>query len=283
MVDVGDRGAIGLAGLTRAPLLFLGPACVLAIAMKYRRTPRHVIPPTILATVGALLVVLPWSYRNYRVAGTFILINSNGVRNVYHANRMGSDHYLTYRAVYDLTGKYETEESRRLEGIPDRIVKMQEMRKAFRAYLREHPGDYAIRCLNRLRIINAWDLKPLSHWRRSGKTGLSRAELLAAGALHGFAILGLSCCGVAFLLRYRTDVAVTIAGGLGLLALPYILVSAAPVYAMALHASYIVLSGSVLSRPRQTARWFLRRPARAVVLVLTGLFFCASSGVMQKF
>jgi len=268
---------IGLAGLTRAPLLFLGPASVAAIGIRHRGRPRRAVLPASLAAAGALLILLPWSYRNWRVTGAWVLVNTNGARNLYHANRPGSDRYLSYRAIYDKDGRYATAESVRLESIADPNEKIRQMEAAFWRYLREHPLDYCVRCLNRLRVILSWDLMPLARLRTPELLPLPTAVRLSFGAAHAMLILLLSWTAAAFCLRAPRAVGATTAMAIGLLALPYVLVTATPNYALAMHAVYVLVSGRVLARPVATWRFLRRSRPRFTAWLVAGLLVTAFS------
>lgn len=68
---------IGLAALCRPNGLMLAPALVLALWLENRNWAKTA-QRTIILALAIALVVLPWSYRNYRLFHKFVLISTNG-------------------------------------------------------------------------------------------------------------------------------------------------------------------------------------------------------------
>ena len=79
-------GAIGLAALTRsAGLTLLGVALVWG-ALAGRRAPRRAAALLALVTLGVALTIAPWTARNYRVYGGFLLLDTIGAYNLWREN-----------------------------------------------------------------------------------------------------------------------------------------------------------------------------------------------------
>lgn len=72
----------GLAALCRPNGLMLAPALVLAIWLTARGW-KQAVPRLVVVTVSVLMIVLPWTYRNYRLFHKVVLISSNGGANLW--------------------------------------------------------------------------------------------------------------------------------------------------------------------------------------------------------
>jgi hypothetical protein len=223
------------------------------------------------------VVLIPWAVRNHSVSGEWIAVNWNGVRNLYHANRIGSDRYLTYRAIYDKTGVYATADSRRIDAIESDMKRMRAMRTAFLAYVRDHPIDYLTRCVNRVRIIFSWDLMPLSRLWRAKILPVPSGIAFALGVLHAIMTLALACCAAAFFFTMPRLMGISMAVIVAALTLPYVLVSATPNYAVALHVMYVIVAGRVLGRPGGTWRRLTQTRRRwAIATIVCSAFALVS-------
>jgi 4-amino-4-deoxy-L-arabinose transferase-like glycosyltransferase len=71
---------VGLAALCRPNGLMLAPALVLSICLTARCW-RQATGRVVVLTMAVAMVVLPWTYRNYRVFHKFVLISTNGGAN----------------------------------------------------------------------------------------------------------------------------------------------------------------------------------------------------------
>ena len=76
---------LGVASLIRPTFVLVPIALALHMLLSWPRRTKAIL--TALVILGGLaLVVSPWTYRNYRVTGGFILISSNGGGNLYSGN-----------------------------------------------------------------------------------------------------------------------------------------------------------------------------------------------------
>ena len=82
---------IGIGSLIRPTLLLLPIPLGLHMLICSRGWRRQSLVTAGLIMLGAMLAVGPWTYRNYRVTGEFILISSNGGGNLWNANNDTTD------------------------------------------------------------------------------------------------------------------------------------------------------------------------------------------------
>lgn len=76
---------LGVGALIRATYVLIPIPIGLHLLLS-RPHKRRALLAAVLMGLGVAMVVLPWTYRNYRVTGGFILISSNGGGNLYSAN-----------------------------------------------------------------------------------------------------------------------------------------------------------------------------------------------------
>jgi 4-amino-4-deoxy-L-arabinose transferase-like glycosyltransferase len=77
---------MGLAVLQRQVTLVFAPILYGWLAWRYRHALRSVLPGALLSVGIVLLLILPWTARNYRVFGRFLLLNSNAGFAFYWSN-----------------------------------------------------------------------------------------------------------------------------------------------------------------------------------------------------
>ncbi len=105
-------GAIcGVASLTQPGLLFL-PAIFALDGLIRRATIRELGLRLAMVTLGMAVVILPWSLRNRRVLGTWVLISTNGGSVFYRANNPLATGGYTPRGERSLALLNEAEQSR---------------------------------------------------------------------------------------------------------------------------------------------------------------------------
>jgi arylsulfatase A-like enzyme/4-amino-4-deoxy-L-arabinose transferase-like glycosyltransferase len=81
---------LGLAALTRATIVYLLPVLALWLAWVGRARLRTAVGGALLVCVAAALVILPWSVRNTRLHGGFVLIDTNAPYNLWRGNGPGA-------------------------------------------------------------------------------------------------------------------------------------------------------------------------------------------------
>ncbi|MHB1295238.1 MAG: ArnT family glycosyltransferase [Anaerolineae bacterium] len=169
---------LGLAVLTRQSLMPWLP--VLFLWLLWRARQGHSLKPTFraLALAGAIIValVIPWTYRNYRVYGEFLLLNSNSGYAMYSAQHPFHGtvfHEFTAAPVpSDLAGLNEAQKDATL------------MRRGIQFVLDE-PGRYLMLCLSRVRAyLEFWPTTDTSLLHNLGRVG-------SFGLLLPFALIGL--------------------------------------------------------------------------------------------
>lgn len=102
---------LGFAALVQ-PSLLLFPSVLLCCELLQRRPWRGALASLAVLVLGMALVISPWSARNHKVFGQFLLISSNGGENLYRANNpLATGGYVKHGEV-DLDHLGELERSR---------------------------------------------------------------------------------------------------------------------------------------------------------------------------
>lgn len=102
---------IGFAALAQPSTLFF-PATLVCYEILQRRPWRAVLAALVTLLLGMALVIAPWSARNTRVFGEFLLITSNGGDNLYRANNPLATGGYTKRGEVELEHLGELERNR---------------------------------------------------------------------------------------------------------------------------------------------------------------------------
>jgi len=284
---------LGLAGLTRPMILTFAPWLLPWAALqawrqaRAGRTAAGDVPPRawsstargfVALTVACVMVVVPWTLRNYRESGGFILVDTNGAFNLLVASQpeaafVDKDDLWDERFGRVDGRRYETyvlEEPARAQALAT---------AAARDNIRAAPGRFLRKSLWEATHLWTLDSFLLRHLRNGWYGELPRgtiplATLLAAGfaaALTLAAFLGLATTpagplrGLTLLLLLHSTL---------LFGLTYSLSR----YALPLHAVLVLFAGVALSRPRDT-RARLRRAVLGRLRAATLLFALAGLGV----
>jgi hypothetical protein len=177
----------GLAVLTRETALYFLP--VAAVWLAWRRVGGGRRAAILLAT--ALLVVVPWTVRNWVVFRTFIPVSAAGALNLWQGNtRMSRQEvYEEYWAVHGRAQKYQHSRQRALESILERqpLWLFEKLRDEMPAYWAAHG-------------------QPIVHIERGAYGQIPRARALGAVVLvlaPYLAVLVLFVSGIAALPRGR--------------------------------------------------------------------------------
>jgi hypothetical protein len=120
---------LGCAALVQ-PSVLLFPSVLLCYELLQRRPWRSAIASLAVLAIGMALVIAPWSARNQRVFGEFLLISSNGGENLYRANNPLATGGYTKHGEVDLDNLGELERGR--TGF-----------KLAKTWIGSHPVDFA--------------------------------------------------------------------------------------------------------------------------------------------
>ena len=131
--------ALGSAILVRPAALFLLPGLVLWMVWRLVAGPRRLVRviTTVMIAVAALTVVLPWSFRNQRIHGQFVLVSTNGAINLALANSPGA------RGGWRSFGQLGIEEE------AGELEKAQRAHKLAFDFIKQHPVEYLQLCARR--------------------------------------------------------------------------------------------------------------------------------------
>ena len=167
--------SLGLAVLMRQSLLPWVPALFLWLLWRARRVGRAREILARLGLAGALLLIciLPFTYRNCRVYGQFLLLNSNTGYAMYSAQHpMHGDRFSEFAAAPLPPG---------LEGMNEAQMDRELLRQGLR-FVVEEPGRYLRLCLSRVRAyLEFWptaDTTPLHNVGRTASFGLALPLML---------------------------------------------------------------------------------------------------------
>lgn len=103
--------ALGFSALVQPSTMFF-PAVLLCYELLQRRPWRAALASLVMLVLGMALVIAPWSARNTRVFGEFLLITSNGGDNLYRANNPLATGGYTKRGEVELDKLGELERNR---------------------------------------------------------------------------------------------------------------------------------------------------------------------------
>ena len=103
---------------------------------------RKAIVTALVIIAGLVLVVSPWTYRNYRVTGGFILISSNGGGNLYSGNNDETEGRYTDSAWKEV-----------FENSPDDLALQRLGMNRATEWIRRHPKRFAELAVNKAGIL----------------------------------------------------------------------------------------------------------------------------------
>lgn len=247
----------GLAVLTRETVLYFLPLAALWLA--WRRPGGARRGAWLLA--AALVVVLPWTLRNYRVFGAFVPVSTSGALNLWQGNTRLSRQQV-YEEYWEVRG---------------RIAKYQHARRrATQAILERQPGWLFEKLASELPAFWAAHAQPIVHLERGAYGSVGRPLALAAVALvlaPYLAVLVLFVIGLARLPAARAPALLLVF--LGFYVLLHVAAHGYPRYrlpvmpALFLLAAHGLVSLRVRPRPAIARRRLLGAAAAAVVLALS--------------
>ena len=117
------------AGILVQPSLQLLPICVCAFFFASTNSHRTMLTRSGLLLLGSVLVISPWTIRNYQILDRFVLVATNGGDNFYRANNPQATGGYTSRGEHDLAQLSELE--RDAEG-----------RKLGMSWIKANPRDF---------------------------------------------------------------------------------------------------------------------------------------------
>lgn len=144
-LTLGFGGLSGMAALVRPVIL---PVLGLFLLFRIRqiRSVPHIWQLLVLSLAALLVVVMPWTYRNYRVSGRLVLISTNGGVNFFVGNNLSATGEYFFPADSPFAGLSEWEMGRASW-------------KAGTDFIRNHPLQFIRTCLIKaLRLFSLeWD------------------------------------------------------------------------------------------------------------------------------
>ena len=107
-----SSGVITGAASLIQPSMLLFPVALFIVSLFGKFRPCRIGVQLCLVLVGMTIVIAPWTIRNYRVFGQFVLISSNGGSNLYRANNpLATGGYMS-RGEIDISGYDELSSSK---------------------------------------------------------------------------------------------------------------------------------------------------------------------------
>lgn len=132
-------GALAGVGSLVKPICLLLPAFVLS-APRIRTRPVRALLQVGLVTVVMLVVILPWTLRNWSVLGSPVLISTNGGPVLYSANNPASE------GLYTFVGP--------LPGEVDEVSRDRIRRRAALEWIAAHPAEWASLAVSK--VVYGW-------------------------------------------------------------------------------------------------------------------------------
>lgn len=120
---------LGASILIQPSLQLLLPLLILVLWLRLPRV--KIVVPALLVVLGTVLVVLPWTLRNYEVLGVPVLVSTNGGDNFYRANNPLATGGYTDSGERDLSNLSEIDR--------DRVGKQLAIK-----WIRENPADFLL-------------------------------------------------------------------------------------------------------------------------------------------
>ncbi|MBN1510901.1 MAG: glycosyltransferase family 39 protein [Phycisphaerae bacterium] len=77
---------LGAAAMTRAIALYILPLVLLWMLLLHRQRLRRALGEAAVTAGVVVLIILPWTYRNHRITGGFVLVDTSGAFNLWRGN-----------------------------------------------------------------------------------------------------------------------------------------------------------------------------------------------------
>ena len=146
---LGLGALFGLAGLSNPAVFALFPVLLILPLWKLRRTPSHSLRSGLLAAAGLLIVLTPWTVRNYRVLHVLCPVRDSFWYELWSANN-GDPSNPTLEWTHPASNPVEMD-SYRSQG---EIAYIAQKRTIVKHFLAEHPGFFVKLTLRR--AVNYW-------------------------------------------------------------------------------------------------------------------------------
>ena len=127
----------GLGLITRPNVVTLLPGVAVGFALALRRQRRSWVAPVLAAGFAALLVISPWTVRNYRVHHHWFFVATEGGRNYWMGNNPEAQVVSTANVLPDSAPTAE------LVRLPDDMARDRYLYRLGMKFVREHPGRAA--------------------------------------------------------------------------------------------------------------------------------------------
>ncbi|MFP4055206.1 MAG: ArnT family glycosyltransferase [Phycisphaerae bacterium] len=142
----------GLAALIRPTFVLMPVVLGLHVLLAWNGRRRRALAAAAVMAVGTAAVVAPWTYRNYRVTGGFVLISSNSGLNLYSANNP------------DARGDYTQSAAEYVFERADNDLELQQVgREKAIEWIRANPRRFAELAVWKFAIFWWWD-KDIAWW-----------------------------------------------------------------------------------------------------------------------
>lgn len=174
--------AFGAASYVR-PIALLLPIVLWLTALPNWRKWRAQLPMALLALAVTGATIVPWSIRNTKVFGEFVLLSTNGGSNMWMGNNPDSDG--SYMSLPTITANVN-------ESKLDRALGEQAKR-----YIFSHPIAFVLRSIKKAVLLHVGETIAV-HWntegikRRFGESALFPLKLITQGFWTGALLLALS-------------------------------------------------------------------------------------------
>lgn len=190
LVRAGLAGAaIGIATLVRPSAILLPgllAVCQLALGRRTRAELLEQAKAVVVATVMALVLIAPWTIRNYQLLGSFVLVSTNGGVTLWMGNHPGTD------------GSFAD--------LPEEVVALPEAERSrvlgeqAKAYIRQDPVAFARRAATKLWLLFGnesvgvgWNGGIVERFGETTELFLKRFTQLTWALLFSAAMLGVLC------------------------------------------------------------------------------------------
>jgi 4-amino-4-deoxy-L-arabinose transferase-like glycosyltransferase len=172
---------IGAAALNKPTILFYIPLVAVWVLVTYRAERLLSLKLAAALGLGALLVMAPWTMRNYASVGGMVPVTTQGGWTLYVANGVHADYSVSLLEAGATGWRYQPGYAAPLAGRSPIDSDREAGRLAF-AFIREHPREFAALAARKVRIF--WGTYPhvLHRWSWWGIAGLALIGLVLAGS-----------------------------------------------------------------------------------------------------
>ena len=127
---LGSGLLMGICILVQPSIQLLIPVVAILLILARQQTIPKKAAVISMIVIGAAVIVSPWTYRNYQVFDTFLLVSSNGGSNLYRANNPLATGGYTEVGEVDLSEL-------------DELAQDREGKRLAKVWIKENPADFA--------------------------------------------------------------------------------------------------------------------------------------------